>query len=55
MPVIIDDFEVLVAPSSATPEPAEESTSPPPQSFTPRDIQDVIEAMHEREARLRAH
>lgn len=56
MPVIIDDFEVLIAPPpAAATEASEERTTQPPRPLTPRDIQDVIDAMHEREARLRAH
>nr|WP_290669045.1 hypothetical protein [Ardenticatena sp.] len=55
MPVIIDDFEILIAPPpTPSPSASEDETAQPPRPLTPRDIQDVIDAMHEREARLRA-
>lgn len=56
MPVIINDFDVVVDPPQEAPRdatPAERPVAEPPRS--PLDLADLLDRQHERRLRLRAH
>jgi len=53
MPVVIDEFEVVPAPSSG--EPRAESGQPAPAGVTPLDVEQIVRRARERAERVRAH
>ena len=59
MPVLIDEFEVVVKQDAAPPASAEEAAAgggkPAPASPRPRDVVGILRHHHERALRVRAH
>ena len=58
MAVVINEFEVVVEPPSATTPPAETAPrdgEPPPPGPTPHDIARIVARQEERLVRVRAH
>ncbi len=53
MPVVINEFEVIPAPSSG--EPPAEPERPAPAGTTPLDVEQIVRRARERAERVRAH
>ncbi len=53
MPVVINEFEVVPAPSSGAPSP--QPAQPAPAGVTPLDVEQIVRRAHERAERVRAH